>query len=183
MEEDKQIEEEKKPKRSTTLSFKHWVIRTVLVAIISIASISVIEYIFHIQLITQTLIAVITVFILGLSHEGLHYYQAIKLKYQVKWYRTRFTMGFTIDHPSIRGQITPEKQKIKNDINTIGRFPYYFLFPISIALPIIGFFTWYWGFIAAGAVSLVFHILMFSKEGTPVAKKKVPKVPSDDGSS
>ena len=157
--------EEKKPKKETSLSFKNWLTRTVLIGIISIGLVSSMEYFFHIQILTQTLIAIFSILMVWLFHEALHYIRAVRLKYKIKWYRTKFTMGFEIDHPSIRGQITPEKQKIKDDIKKIGRFPYYFLVPVSIIFIVVGYFTWYWGFIVAGIVSLAFHVWTFTQEG------------------
>ena len=123
------------------------------------------DWLLPIKILGETLIAIATALSIGFAHEYLHYQRARELEYEVKWYRTRFTMGFSIKHKSIRGTRTPEKQKIIDDIKIIGRSPYFILVPLSILVAVIGWKYNHWGLIVAGIISLVFHGISYPKEG------------------
>jgi hypothetical protein len=166
-EETKEVEkkEEEKEEKQSPLNFKHWLTRVILLGIFFIALVVIFDYVFPIKILGETLIAISTMLSIGFLHEYMHYYKAKKLGYEVSWYRTRFMMGFSIEHSSIRGQRTPEKQKIIDDIKSIGRLPYYVLVPLSIVILLIGVYTWIWGFVVAGFLSLMFHGFSFTKEG------------------
>jgi len=148
-----------------SLTFKHWLIRTIVIAIASVLLVIIVQRFFHIEIVTQSLLALFSAAMIGLLHELLHYIRTKILGYKVTWYRTRFTMGFEIEHSSIRGIDTPEKMKIKKDIKKIARFPYIFIIPLSIGIIVIGWYYWWWGLIFAGGVSLGFHAIAFRKEG------------------
>lgn len=148
-----------------SLTFKHWLTRTILIAIASVSIVIIVQHLFHIEIVTQSFIALFSAVAIGLIHELLHYVRTKVLGYKITWYRTRFTMGFEIEHSSIRGSDTPEKIKIKEDIKKIAHFPYIFIIPLSIGIIVIGWYFWWWGLIFAGGVSLGFHIYAFRKEG------------------
>lgn len=155
---DKEIKEK-------SLTLKHWLIRTILIAIASILILIGVQYFFHVEILTQSLVALFSAVMIGLFHESLHYIRTRLLKYNVTWYRTKFTMGFEIEHSSIRGIDTPEKLKIKKDIKKIAHFPYIFIIPLSIAIAIVGWYYGWWGLMFVGGLSLGFHVMSFRREG------------------
>jgi hypothetical protein len=171
-EESENKEEPEETQRSKTISsiesplnFKHWAKRSIIFGVVIIILVVLFDRLFPIKILAETLIALGVSLCIGFAHEYLHYRKAIKLKYEVKWYRTRFTMGFSIKHKSIRGQRTSEKQKIIDDIKTIGRSPYIVLVPLSILVAVLGWWFNHWGLIVAGIISLAFHGISYPKEG------------------
>jgi len=139
------------------LTFKHWMIRTVLIGIILFSLVLTIEHLTGTTIFLHTIIAVTIVLLLGLLHEGLHYYKAVKLGYKPKWWRTTFRMGFTIEHDNINTW--------KQDRDKIGKIPYVFIIPISIVILIIGVYFNYLGIIVAGVGTLLLHAFTYRKEG------------------
>lgn len=156
---------QEKETQEKSLTFKHWLIRTILIAVASVLLVMGVQYFFHIEILTQSLIALLSAVMIGLAHEALHYVRTRLLGYSVTWYRIGFTVGFEIEHSSIRGIDTPEKLKIKRDIKKIAHFPYIFIVPLSIGIIIIGWYYWWWGLIIAGCVMLMYHGIRFRKEG------------------
>lgn len=156
----------KKVEKSKHLNFKHWVTRTVMVGMGGIAVFFLFDYLFHFNILNQSLIALFVSLFLGLLHEFMHFIIATRLGYKVIWFRTRFTMGFEIEHASVRGKRdSPEKIKALADIKKIAYAPYYVVVPLSCVLFVCGYFMISWGLEVAGAFSLLFHTVMFSKEG------------------
>ena len=108
--------------------------------------------------------AIGTVFVLlaiFFLHEYLHYKKAKQLGYEVKWYRTRFLMGFEISHHTNRKTFMKHTQMI-------GRYPYYFLAPLTVLLVLVGIVLNIQFLIFSGALSAVFHLITWFQEGKEV---------------
>jgi hypothetical protein len=138
--------------------FKHWLIRTVFVTVMLILLAYIIEIYIHLTLIREVIIGIAVVLAIGFVHEILHYREAIKMGYKPTWYRTRFTMGFEVDHIG-----TLEKKQA--EIKKISRAPYIILVPVSFMILGIGIWFWSLGLIMASVGSLVFHSASYYKEG------------------
>lgn len=140
------------------LGIKKWIVKSLSLTIILLMVIYVIEEITHIALLVDTLVAILIILSIAFVHESLHYYQAVKLGYRPKWWRTRFKMGFELIPHSNRRQWVEDKKKIANA-------PYYFAIPVSIAILLIGLYFNLYGFIVAGIGSLIMHGLSYPSEG------------------
>lgn len=136
------------------VNLKHWISRTVILAVIFVFLIAITEYTFSIPLLSNALMAIAISVILGLAHEYLHYHQAVKLGYKPEWYRTRFTMGFELSHHSDREQWRKDKKKI-------SLLPYYVLLPVSVAILVIGFYLDIWGIWLGGVMGIVLHTIAY----------------------
>ena len=141
------------------LGFKHWLIRTILVTIILVLFAYIIESYFKLTLLREVILGIAVILAIGFAHEILHYRAAINLGYKPTWYRTRFTMGFEVDHVGT-------KEKKLAEIKKISRAPYYVLFPVSIIVLGMGGYFLSLGLIIAGVVSISFHMVAYSREGT-----------------
>jgi len=140
------------------LNFKHWLGRTIAIAIILMIIVYFIEKYLGIPIVTHSLIAIFLTLFIGLAHEACHYVTAIKLGYKPKWYRTKIMMGF---------EITPHtNRKIWRQHNRkISIAPYIVLVPVSIALVLVGYYYWQLGIMIAGIAGLLLHGLSIKKEG------------------
>lgn len=148
------------------VSFKHWIIRSIMTGAILFLIVGIIDYWTDFDIIIHTLLAITITLLIGFTHEGLHYYEAIKLGYEPKWYRTRLTMGFEISHHSKRDQWMIDKRKI-------ALIPYYYLVPLSIIILVIGIYFLYYGIIVAGIAGLLLHAISFKKEGVDIKTKRL----------
>lgn len=140
------------------LGLKQWIIKTILVIFLLMLIVGIIERLFHIPILVETMVSIIIVLSIGFTHEALHYMQAIKLGYQPKWYRTTFKMGFEIGHHSNRVKWMKDKKKI-------GRAPYIYLVPLSIIILIVGLLIDSLGLTIAGVGSLIMHAISYPSEG------------------
>jgi len=153
--------EEKEELQEDRLNVKHWIIKMVEVTVALLILIYVAEIYLQLPLLRETLIAFMIVLSIGFTHEGLHYYQAVKLGYKPRWYRTKLMMGFEITHHTKRSVWMEHKKKI-------ARLPYIFLVPISIVILIIGIYFNSLGASVAGIGSLIMHGASWFKEGVDV---------------
>lgn len=140
------------------LGIKKWIVKSVSVTIILMVLVFAIQQFLMIQVLVDTLLAITIVLSIAFVHEALHYYEAVKLGYRPKWWRTRFRMGFEISHHSERGKWLVDKKKI-------ARIPYYFAIPVSVALIPIGYVLGFYGIMIAGIGSLILHGISFPLEG------------------
>jgi len=140
------------------LGFKHWLGRTIFVTVILILLAYSIESYFHLTLLKEVIIGIAVILAIGFAHEILHYRVAIKLGYKPTWYRTRFTMGFEVDHT---GTLAKKQAEIKK----ISRAPYIILVPVSFVILGIGIYFSSLGLEMASIGSLVFHGATYYKEG------------------
>lgn len=145
----------------TKAGWRKWIQKTILTGLLLIGVVFLIEYYFDVPIVIDTLIGIIIVLFLGFLHEGLHYWQAIRLGYEPKWYRTRFIMGFEIAHKSARGKWLKDKKKI-------AMAPYLVVMPLSFIIIFIGFIIGSNGVMIAGIASLLLHLLTYKKEGVRV---------------
>ena len=142
-------------------SFKHWLTRIVILNLILLGFMYNFQVYFHVPVFVETLIAFTIVLAIGFAHEGLHYYQAVRLGYKPTWYRTRFMMGFEISHRSARGKWLKDKRKI-------GMLPYVVLVPISIIILYIGIHINSLAVMISGASGILLHVVSFPFEGKSV---------------
>ena len=142
-------------------SFKQWVFKTILVSLFFVVLILIAERVLNISLLRDILIITLLVMTIGFTHEALHYYQAVKLGYEPRWYRTRFTMGFEITHHTKRETWNKHKR-------LIALLPYKILIPVMIALVIVGFVFNIQSVLLAGIVTLIAHGISIFKEGVDV---------------
>jgi len=149
-------------KKETLMSAREGLVRWIIKSVESVAVLLIIAYIinrfFHIQILFDALIAVTLVLVIAFSHEILHYYQAVQLGYKPKWWRTRFMMGIEISSHSNRKQWREDNRKI-------AIAPYYFAFPASVFLIILGIKSNILGYTVAGVASLILHIFTYTLEG------------------
>lgn len=145
----------------TKAGWHKWIQKTVLTGLLLIGVVFLIEYYFDVPIVIDTLIGITIVLFLGFLHEGLHYWQAVRLGYEPKWYRTRFTMGFEIAHKSSRGKWLKDKKKI-------ALAPYIVIMPLSFIIIFIGFIIGNNGIMIAGIASILLHLLTYKKEGVRV---------------
>ena len=125
---------------------------------ILLAVVYAVEYFFHVQIVTNTILAVTIVLCMGFAHEALHYGKAVSLGYVPKWYRTRVMMGFEIeDNPNKRIREKHKKQ--------IGHAPYPVIMPISVAILLLGLYFNNLGLFVAGLSSIILHCIAFPLEG------------------
>jgi len=140
------------------LNFKHWLSRTIMLAIIFSMIIYIIDQHTDWDLVFHFIVAFVIALFLGFLHEGLHYYQAVKMGYKPKWYRTRFRICFEISSHSNR-------KKWRKDLQVIGRLPYLIVVPLSAIILTVGVFLQQLGMIVGGVGSLIMHVFTFEKEG------------------
>ena len=163
--------------RGEEINFKHWLSRTLLVAITLILIILLVERYYNVQLLIITITAITTAIMFGLFHEFLHYRVAVKLGYKPVWYRTRMMFGFDIDtnqkteHQKILdSRLNPKdlkKQNVKDTLK-IGRAPYYTIIPLSAIILIISYSINLWGVVVGCGATLFLHAITFAKEGREV---------------
>jgi len=142
-------------------SFKQWVFKTILVSIFFVVLILIAERVINVSLLRDVLIIVLLVMSIGFTHEALHYYQAVKLGYEPRWYRTKVTMGFEITHHTKREVWNKHKREI-------ALLPYKVLIPIMVLIVIVGLVFDIWSFTLAGIVTLVAHGISIFKEGVDI---------------
>ena len=156
------MEERKEKKRKEKEpSLKLWVTKIVLLILILTGFMYCFDFYFNVPVFVDTLVAFIIVLSIGFTHEALHYYQAVKLGYKPKWYRTKIMMGFEISHKSARGKWIKDKRKI-------SILPYVFLIPLSILILYIGLYYNSLGVTIAGISGILLHIVSFPFEGKSV---------------
>ena len=156
--EEKKLEDSKE--EEDELGIKKWIFKTISMVVFLIILVLMTEWMFDVQIISEALIAIAVVVPLGFIHEGLHYREAIKLGYKVKWYRTKLTMGFDI--------ISTDKKTWNTHKKQIGYAPYKFIIPIAIAITFVGWLLNSLGVTAAGVASIVLHIYSYSREGRDI---------------
>jgi len=140
------------------ISFKHWLSRTVMIAIILFMVVYGIQTYMKIEILFHTMIAVTLVLMLGLLHEGLHYYKALQTGYEIRWYRTKIRVGFEVHG-------TGPKNSQKKNFKKIGNFPYIFIIPLSIVILVVGYHYQNLGIMIAGIGSLLLHVISYTREG------------------
>jgi len=140
------------------IGFKHWLSRTIMLGIILFILVYWIDQNTEWDIVYHTIVAVSIALFLGLFHEALHYYKAIKLGYTPKWFRTKFRVCFEVN-------LTGPKQSQLLQRKMIGIFPYIFIVPISLVILGIGVYLNHLGIIVGGVTSLLLHAVTFSKEG------------------
>jgi len=106
-----------------------------------------------INIIVQTIIAVIIVTPMGTIHELIHVWKAKKLGYEV----TKIDLRRNATHVKIEADDPNHKR--------IAAAPYYFMFPIGIIISIIGYITGIIGILVGGITILFLHSLSFWLEG------------------
>ena len=136
-----------------SLGLKQWIIKTVILLAIFTGLISVTQIYLHVDILSNTLIAIAISLVIGFTHEYLHYHQAVKLGYKATWYRTRFTMGFEVSHNK-NAKWYQDKKKISN-------LPYYVLLPTSIVIFIIGLYINIWGIWVGGVLGIILHTIAY----------------------
>lgn len=150
-----------KESEETTLGFKQWMMKTVIVTLTLLSVVYLIQLYFDVQILVDTLVAITIVLVIGFTHEALHYRVAIKLGYKPKWWRTKFRMGFEIAHHSNRKQWLIDKKKI-------AIAPYVVLIPITVAILLFGIYFKNVGLIVAGTGSLLLHGISWPTEGKKI---------------
>ena len=145
----------------TTLGFKQWIMKTIIVTITLLGVVYVIQLYFDVQILVDTLIAITIVLVIGFTHEALHYRVAVRLGYAPKWWRTKLRMGFEIAHHSNRKQWLVDKKKI-------AIAPYIVLIPISVGVLCIGIYFENIGVTIAGIGSLLLHGISWPTEGKEI---------------
>jgi len=150
-----------KKEKDESLSLKHWLSRTIMIAIILLILIYFIEMYMEFPILTDTVIAISLTLFIGLAHEMSHYVVAVRLGYKPTWYRTRFMMGF---------EITPHsnRKKWRKDNRKIAIAPYLFLIPFSAIILLFGYIYWHIGIMVAGIAGLLLHTMSIRKEGVIV---------------
>ena len=136
------------------INFKHWLSRFIILLVIFTALIYTTEITLGIKILSNALMAIAIAVTLGLIHEYLHYYQAVKLGYEPKWYRTKFTMGFEISHHTKRKKWMEDKKKI-------SMLPYYVLLPVSVIIVAIGVYYNIWGIWFGGVMGIALHTVAY----------------------
>lgn len=149
---------ERLEEKDDNIGFKQWIIKTVMIAAILLAVVCVVEYLFHVQIVTNTILAITIVLCMGFTHEALHYGKAVSLGYVPKWYRTKVMMGFEIDD-------NPDKRIREKHKKQIGYAPYPVIMPISIAILLLGLCFNNLGLFVAGLASIILHGIAFPLEG------------------
>ena len=109
------------------------------------------------DLVFHTILAIGIVLILGFLHEGLHYYQAIRLSYKPKWWRTKVRMGFEIEHDN--------SKQWQSDNKKIARLPYVVIIPISVFIFSFGLYFNVLGLMIAGIGTILLHGVSYPLEG------------------
>lgn len=142
------------------LTFKHWLNRTIMIAIILFVIVYMVKWYIGENFLWHMIVGVYVMFCVGFMHEGLHYYKAVSLGYTPKWWRTTLKMGFTIEHHSLKTW--------KEDKKKIAYIPYYVLMPLSIAIIVIGYYYNFMGLMIGGGGSIILHTLTVAKEGREV---------------
>jgi len=148
------IKEEEKEDEEKEVNFKHWLTRTLILLFIFIGLIYTAEVTIGIKILSNSLMTIAIAVSLGLLHEYLHYYQAVKLGYEPKWYRTKFTMGFEISHHTNRKTWMAHKKKI-------SMLPYYVLLPLSVIIVALGVYYNIWGIWLGGLMGIVLHTVAY----------------------
>jgi len=142
-------------------SFKHWLTRIVFLIMIMLGFVYWFEVYFDIPILADTIITFMIVLSIGFTHEALHYYQAVKLGYKPKWYRTKIMMGFEISHHSSKGKWLKDKKKI-------GMLPYVVLVPSSFLILGFGFYFNEFSLQIAGVCGILLHAISYPFEGKTV---------------
>jgi len=143
-------------------SFKLWITKVLMIFFILMVVVWVIERNLDVPIVVDTLIAIILVLAIGFTHEGLHYWMALRLGYKPKWYRTKLTMGFEISHHTNRATWLKHKK-------LIAIAPYIFLVPLSAFILLIGIsMDWHLGLTVAGIGGLLLHLVSLPMEGKDV---------------
>lgn len=140
-------------------SLKLWATKTIFMMAILIGLSAVIQQYFGFNILVEVIISIVIILAFFFLHEYLHYYKAIKLGYEPRWYRTKLTMGFEISHHTNRKTWNKHKKEI-------GTFPYYFMFPLAAIILVIGLLISSLGIIITSIVIIVLHIISyFTTEG------------------
>jgi len=144
-----------------TKNVSFWIIRTIMVAIILLTLVYAVEQYIGIPIVTDAMIAITLVLLIGLGHEFLHYIVAVRLGYKPVWFREKMKMGF---------DITPHtnRNKWRKDNKKIALAPYYLLIPVSIILIVVGYMMGSLGITMSGIGSLLLHGISIKKEGVLV---------------
>lgn len=142
------------------LGIKKWIVKTTFMVFFLVILVLMVQAFFSIPILTDSLIAVAIVVPLGFIHEGLHYLEAKKLGYKVKWFRGKITMGFDV--------ISDDTTNWEKNMKRIGRAPYKFIMPIAISITFVGWMLNSFGVTVAGVASIVMHIYTFSREGRTI---------------
>jgi len=140
-----------------SLTFKHWIGRVIVSAIILFGIAYLVEKYLSYPVLVNAILAVAVVLMIGFLHEALHYRTAVKLGYKPKWYRTKIRMGFTIEHH--------QAGKWQKDRKKIAIAPYVVLIPLSIGLLAFGLYMDYLCIWIAGLGSLILHGMSYPTEG------------------
>jgi len=148
------MKNEEVDEEESEVNLKHWLTRTIILLAIFSMLIYMTEITFKVELLSNTIMVIAIAVSLGLIHEYLHYYQAVKLGYNPVWYRTRFTMGFEISHKSARGKWVKDKKKI-------SLLPYKVLLPASVVIFCIGFYFDIWGIWLGGVMGILLHTIAY----------------------
>lgn len=149
-------------KDDENLTLKHWLMRVVSVIVILLIFVNIfqiyIEQYIKIYIIDDVLLGFAILLSIGFLHEGIHYFVALRLGYEPKWYRTKVGMGFEIGHHSKREIWLKDKAKI-------GYYPYAVIFPLSCILLVIGIYLNNWGVMAGAGGSVFVHLFTIFREG------------------
>jgi len=140
------------------LGIKKWMMKSLSVTVFLLMVVYAVEVYFDVPLVVDVLLAITLILSIAFVHESLHYWQAVKLGYRPKWWRTTFRMGF---------EITPHsnREKWRKDNKKIALAPYYFAIPVSLLLILIGYILGSMGIAFAGGGSLVLHAISYPSEG------------------
>ena len=159
------------------INFKHWLSRTILVGVTLSLLVGVIDRWFDVDLLEQTILAIMITVMVGLFHEYLHYRVAIRLGYKPVWWRTKFRMGFSIDTENKTEERMEKDKKLsvkerkKRDVQDtidIGKAPYHVIMPIALLIGVFGVLTHNWGIAVAGLITIAMHMYTYKKEGKEV---------------
>jgi len=144
-----------------TKNVSFWIIRTICVAIILFTLVYAVQQYIGIPILTDAMVAVTLVLLIGLAHEFFHYIVAVRLGYKPVWFREKMKMGF---------DITPHtnRKKWRKDNKKIALTPYYVLIPVSLLLIGGGYYYGNLGITIAGIGSLLLHGMSIKKEGVLV---------------
>ena len=138
-----------------------------------------------VNIIINTGIAIFISIVIGKLHEVFHIIRANQLHYQVvnfELWKNETEIGtcpvcnhvVVNENANVVGKCKwckgPLYDQLPKDVeHKIGKFPYYFNFPIGIALIIIGWFSQpfyiWWGIIVAGVFIVFAHIITLPLEG------------------
>ena len=142
----------------TNIGLKMWISKTITTLLILLAVVYLVQLYFDVPILIDTILAITIAIAIGFTHEGLHYWQAVKLGYKPKWYRTKIMMGFEISHHTKRVVWLVHKKKI-------ARAPYVVLVPVSLVILLAGIYFNQFGLMVGGIVGLLLHGVSWPLEG------------------